>query len=189
MRYSNIKNTGFTIVELLIVIVVIGILAAITVVAFNGIQDRARASKALSAFDAYEKALLMYKELNSSYPQTVLVSGTTYAMACLGEDYPARPGFNSGQCVTGTTSPNYHVDTSVNTALKSVMKTMPSVDDIGFMVAPTAGYRGLYYTFYPPSSALIAYYIKGDVGCGRGQKSLSSSNGETITVCTKVLPG
>ncbi len=35
------KQTGFTIVELLIVIVVIAILAAITVVAYNGIQNRA----------------------------------------------------------------------------------------------------------------------------------------------------
>lgn len=35
------KSSGFTIVELLIVIVVIAILAAITIVAYNGIQDRA----------------------------------------------------------------------------------------------------------------------------------------------------
>lgn len=39
------KQKGFTIVELLIVIVVIAILAAITVAAFNGIQDRSRQSK------------------------------------------------------------------------------------------------------------------------------------------------
>ena len=38
------RPDGFTIVELLIVIVVIAILAAITIVAFNGIQDRARNS-------------------------------------------------------------------------------------------------------------------------------------------------
>lgn len=38
-------KSGFTIVELLIVIVVIGILAAITVVAYNGIQERTRNAK------------------------------------------------------------------------------------------------------------------------------------------------
>jgi prepilin-type N-terminal cleavage/methylation domain-containing protein len=42
------KQTGFTIVELLIVIVVIGILAAITIVAYNGIQERARLSHGVS---------------------------------------------------------------------------------------------------------------------------------------------
>ena len=42
------KRLGFTIVELLIVIVVIGILAAITVVAYNGIQNRARDAKVSS---------------------------------------------------------------------------------------------------------------------------------------------
>ncbi|RYF29318.1 MAG: prepilin-type N-terminal cleavage/methylation domain-containing protein [Chloroflexi bacterium] len=39
------SKSGFTIVELLIVIVVIGILAAITIVAFNGVQKRAQQSK------------------------------------------------------------------------------------------------------------------------------------------------
>jgi prepilin-type N-terminal cleavage/methylation domain-containing protein len=44
MWVQNKQQSGFTIVELLIVIVVIAILAAITVVAYNGIQDRARNS-------------------------------------------------------------------------------------------------------------------------------------------------
>ena len=45
----NNKERGFTIVELLIVIVVIGILAAITIVAYNGVQNRAKTSSAQSA--------------------------------------------------------------------------------------------------------------------------------------------
>src|SRR6476660_9971710 len=43
------KREGFTIVELLIVIVVIGILAALTAVAFNGIQQRTTKSALDSA--------------------------------------------------------------------------------------------------------------------------------------------
>lgn len=36
------RAAGFTIVELLIVVVVIAILAAITIVSYNGIQERAK---------------------------------------------------------------------------------------------------------------------------------------------------
>jgi prepilin-type N-terminal cleavage/methylation domain-containing protein len=42
---ARLKMTGFTIVELLIVIVVIAILAAITIVAYNGIQTRSQNAK------------------------------------------------------------------------------------------------------------------------------------------------
>lgn len=52
---------GFTIVELLIVIVVIAILAAISIVAFNGIQERARDSQRKSDVATIVKALGLYQ--------------------------------------------------------------------------------------------------------------------------------
>ena len=55
LNNTNIKNRGFTIVELLIVIVVIGILAAITIVAYNGVQNRAKTSAAQSLADTVKK--------------------------------------------------------------------------------------------------------------------------------------
>lgn len=51
---------GFTIIELLIVIVVIAILAAISVVAYTGIQDRARASAHAHAASQTEREIMTY---------------------------------------------------------------------------------------------------------------------------------
>jgi prepilin-type N-terminal cleavage/methylation domain-containing protein len=47
---------GFTIVELLIVIVVIGILATITIVAYNGVQTKAKAIALISGINDVENA-------------------------------------------------------------------------------------------------------------------------------------
>jgi general secretion pathway protein G len=68
--------SGFTIVELLIVIVVIAILAAISIVAFNGAQARARDSARLSDYKSIQKALEMYRIDNGGYPDC---SGGTYS--------------------------------------------------------------------------------------------------------------
>jgi len=65
------KNHGFTIVELLIVVVVIAILAAITIVAYNGIQQRARTSAAQSELSSAIKKLEAYRYngiSNERYP-------------------------------------------------------------------------------------------------------------------------
>ncbi len=61
-------NSGFTIVELLIVIVVIAILAAITIVAYNGINQQARDSKRTSDVRTLVQAIEMYNIDHGSYP-------------------------------------------------------------------------------------------------------------------------
>ena len=62
------SKSGFTIVELLIVIVVIGILAAITIVAYNGIQERGRDAERSSDIRQLHQALELFYAENSYYP-------------------------------------------------------------------------------------------------------------------------
>lgn len=71
MSLQTLKDQkGFTIVELLIVIVVIGILAAITIVAFNGIQGRGNATAAQSNATAVIKKAEAYNSVKGTYAAT-----------------------------------------------------------------------------------------------------------------------
>ncbi len=62
---------GFTIVELLIVIVVIGILAAVTIVAFNGLNARANQSAVRSGVKETAKRIELDKVTRGSYAATL----------------------------------------------------------------------------------------------------------------------
>ena len=62
---------GFTIVELLVVIVVIGILAAITIVAFNGVSQRAVGALMQSDLSGVAKQVATYAVTEDSYPSNL----------------------------------------------------------------------------------------------------------------------
>ena len=76
MVFSSKKSGGFTIVELLIVIVVIAILAAITIVAYNGIQKRSRDSIRKSDLTAIQKGLRLYEVDNGDLANAGCGTGT-----------------------------------------------------------------------------------------------------------------
>lgn len=71
MIKSWARQKGFTIVELLIVIVVIAILAAITIVAYNGIQNRASFASAQSDVTNIIKKVELFKVDNDTYPASI----------------------------------------------------------------------------------------------------------------------
>ena len=75
------KARGFTIVELLIVIVIIAILAAITLVSYNGITARARASAVMSDMQKMNQAVMMYQAAYGVYPCQPANSGTRYIIS------------------------------------------------------------------------------------------------------------
>lgn len=78
---TSIKKTaarGFTIVELLIVIVVIGILAALVVVTYSGIQQKARDTERTTDIKALHSQLEAYQAQNGKYPTLTNMNEATF---------------------------------------------------------------------------------------------------------------
>src|SRR3990167_3080462 len=80
-KMTLLKKTaarGFTIVELLIVIVVIGILAALVVVTYSGIQQKARDTERKTDINALHGQLEAYQAQNGKYPTLANVNDTDW---------------------------------------------------------------------------------------------------------------
>ena len=67
---SNKKQRGFTLIEVMIVVVILGILASIIVPKIMGRPDEARATRTLQDIRAITAALDLYRLDNFSYPTT-----------------------------------------------------------------------------------------------------------------------
>ncbi|WP_286270366.1 type II secretion system major pseudopilin GspG [Thalassotalea hakodatensis] len=64
------KVSGFTLLEVMIVLVIIGIIASMVVPNLMGSQDTARSQKAVIDIGSLESALALYRSQNYDYPTT-----------------------------------------------------------------------------------------------------------------------
>jgi prepilin-type N-terminal cleavage/methylation domain-containing protein len=139
---NHYKKLGFTIVELLIVIVVIGILATIVIVGYSGIQNRAKDAAAQSAASqAYKKINTFAVQNADAYPADLDEAGLLNAE---GYEYSVDNASDPKTfCLTATTDGvSYYVsDTSPiptsglcpgHTGSEEVALTCPD----GFIVVP-----------------------------------------------------
>lgn len=160
---------GFTIVELLIVIVVIAILATISIVAYNGIQQRAHNAQTVTAAKEILKLLQLYKADNGDYP-----SGG-YAYACVGE-------YEDDVCQEFNTGVDEVNEQANFKAAIATVGTMPQpyvrIHDIG------SGRRAG-GVLYRVAAKNVSYWLEGE-----GQQCLDGANGGSWsgrTYCTSVL--
>jgi len=106
------NHQGFTIVELLIVIVVIAILAAITIVAYNGIQNRAKQSAAQTAASQANKKVLAFSIDNTdTYPEASGTNGIAN-LSALGINNSGDTSYQYS--ANNTTSPRTFCITATN---------------------------------------------------------------------------
>lgn len=142
------NKTGFTIVELLIVIVVIGILAAITIVAFNGVTSRANVASLQSDLENDSKLLSQDAVIGGSdaFPLSLAVAnqgkgiaasnGTTLEYNQTGTDYclagvkgtaiyhvSPSGGTSSGGCPITNLFPNPNLETNATNWSSNVLYT------------------------------------------------------------------
>lgn len=153
---------GFTIVELLIVIVVIGILAAIVVVAYNGISTRANNTAKLTEINAFAKLFEVYKAQNGQYPQQQLATstqpttnpyGNTIAVGyCIGTGYPNAGNPSLPSCYSMSTGTNlsyvYRENDTDAAAIRNDLATVGKVPGPvkDFRVNNVMGPVAFYYT-------------------------------------------
>ena len=69
-KSENKMRKGFTLIELMVVVVILGILAAIVVPRFLGREEQARRTAAKVQIKNFESALAMFKLDNGFYPTT-----------------------------------------------------------------------------------------------------------------------
>ncbi len=165
------KQYGFTIVELLIVIVVVGVLDAITVIAFNGIRTKAANAQTHSIVSTHAKTLRLYLTQTGSYP----------------------PGLTLRACFDGTASCWAGAVQADSDILMAALKQVSS----NYPTQPAPANMTLSYGTEPDSTKggnftgwYIAYFLQTDVSCPSIPSGyfLNSVFNGTSTVCRTAMP-
>lgn len=126
------KQTGFTIIELLIVIVVIGVLAAITIVAYNGISQRGQNAARVSAAKAAYNVIKIHTTTAGS-DAAILSPIAVNASACYGKSLPDLNSDGIGDC-------NYQGATvfrSNNAAVDALLESTGSYGKVNYPAITT----------------------------------------------------
>lgn len=117
MRKLLKQQEGFTLVELMIVVVILGILAGIGVQQYNAVQERAREGVDKANRKMIENAIQLYRAINGSNPANI----------------EALVGYGIEAGMTDPGGDEYYLDISSDGTGETTIeiKTRPKTEDTG----------------------------------------------------------
>ncbi len=181
------SKSGFTIVELIAVIVIIAILATLSVTIYRNVQERAKNSQTIAAGNQWLKALQIYKVRNGGFPST---------MSCLGVNYTYNSdGLGSsgiGQCRQDNAASGITTQAAFMTAMSPYITGNPTPAMVTARSTATLWYRGLYYYIGAGNVARLDMVLTpANSGCPSQLGDSSLTTGGTTTdgnyLCTYTI--
>lgn len=173
---KQLYSPAFTIVELLVVIVVIGILAAITIVAYTGITQRATAAGLIFDLDNASKQLKLYQVEHNAFPVSLDANNCPQdSTPTVDNNYCLKPsnGTTFQYTASNTLSPpTFNLTALNNSQTYSIGGNSPAVPSGQNLLAGdtsverTSGYEFLAYADLAPifnNYGLIQYTISFDI--------------------------
>lgn len=181
---------GFTIVELLIVVVVIAILATITIVAYNGITTQARASVVKNAVAQARDAVELYAVTNGGqYPATLSSAGISNSPSATYQ-YSADNGSSTPTySITASDSPASSTTYYVSSVQRSITEGIAPGHNVAVWDEPSASSAPVAITTgvavdtsvsrSSPASIRIA---PSSTGKSLTKSSITGTSGQVVTV-------
>lgn len=148
-RLIEDKKRGFTLMELLVVISIVGLFAAVILTALNTAREKGRNSGRIQQVNQYIRALELARSNNSNARFPLPAAGASYV--CLG-DYPGTT------CWDGSVNE----DTTFPGVLIQTISTLPAGDVVG----STRGYT------YRTTDSGVTYDIRWMMEGGAGATSI-----------------
>lgn len=184
------RNQGFTIIELLIVVVALAILAMISIMGYNFVIERAKNAQTKQALAQWVRILRIYRAETGGFP--------SYGSSCLGlaSDFPADSLFADKLCQKtqfyNMTYEPLAMD-NFNTTMKPITPNYPKIPRIPSLRVGGEEIRSrgfLYETMkidintQKATEVAIRYYLYGkNQDCYPGKLHFSGAGGDNGTSC------